>query len=305
MRRVLFADGQDDRVLAAVVELGRRDVRPVVFDDPQRTLATATRLGLSLEGIEVLDTLPERAAVATKIAAQRGVEPWLVDRLLDRPIYGALAMLATGAVDALVAGATSHTSDVLVACEMCLGFRAGSTTPSSTFVMDIPGLSRLVFADCAVNPEPTFEQLAEIAIAAADTAPVVLGEPARVAMLSFSTHGSAHHPAVDKIAKATALVRERRPDIVIDGELQADAALDPASAARKLDDGAVAGNANVLVFPDLGAGNIGYKLVRSLAKAKAYGALLHGYTKPVVKLSRGATTDEIIGSAKALVALAR
>jgi phosphate acetyltransferase len=204
---------------------------------------------------------------------------------------------------------TSHTADVLIACEMCLGLADPARAASSAFVLDVPARAgvparRLVFADCAVNPSPTAEQLADIAIQTADTARALLTEPPRVAMLSFSTHGSASHPDVEKVARATALARARRPELALDGELQADAALDPTAAAHKQAEGDVVGRANVLVFPDLDAANIGYKLVRSLAGAPAYGVFLQGYTRPVAKLSRGSTAAELAGTARILCELA-
>jgi phosphate acetyltransferase len=164
-----------------------------------------------------------------------------------------------------------------------------------------------VFADCAVNPSPTPEQLASIAIASATTAHELLQVVPRVAMLSFSTHGSATHPDVDRVVQATLLVRTRRPELHIEGELQADAALDPAVATVKLEGAipSVAGRANVLVFPDLDAANIGYKLVRTLAPANAYGVFLQGYGETVVKLSRGSTVDEIVGTCLLLRARSR
>lgn len=313
MRRMLFADGVDARVIDAIARLPRGAF--AILGEPAAVLAVAAARGISLTGVELIapSALPGRRELAELVAKRRGCETWIADRLLDRPSYAALALLAAGVVDSVVVGVTSHTADVLIACEMCLGLAEPGRAASSAFVLDIPARAgvparRVVLADCAVNSNPTAEELAELALATADTARVVLAEPPRVAMLSFSTHGSAHHPDVDKVVRATALARARHPELALDGELQADAALDPDVAAHKREAGTSAGDvmgrANVLVFPDLDAANIGYKLVRELAGASAYGAFLQGFTGRVAKLSRGSTPAEISGTAQLLRMLA-
>lgn len=298
--RILFTDGYDPRVLAAAQELvALAAARPILFGEREGVAAHAKREGLSLDGIEVIDpaALPDLDRYVASLAARRALAPAVAKAFLARPLHAALALLGDGVADFLVAGVTSHTADVLIACDMWLARRAGCTTASAAFVMDIRGRP-LVFADCAVTPSPTAEQLAEIAIQTAATAHALLRVVPRVAMLSFSTHGSATHPDVERVAQATSLVRARRPELDVDGELQADAALDPVIAGQKLDGAlpSVAGRANVLVFPDLDAANIGYKLVRTLASVSAYGVFVQGYDRTVVKLSRGSTTDEIVGT---------
>lgn len=299
--RVLFTE-TDARVIAALPGLAREGIHVSLLEQQAQVARLADQLDVSLQAVDVIEQLPERETLAKSLALRRGTELWLADKLLDRPIYAGLSLLAANRVDAVVAGVTSHTADVLIACEMTLGFARDATFASSAFILDVHDRGRLVFADCAVTPDPTAEQLAQIAIGAADTAAELLCVEPRVAMLSFSTHGSAHHPRVTKVARATELVRQARPALAIEGELQADAALDPIAAAYKSapDPQMVAGTANVLVFPDLDAANIGYKLVRTLAKARAYGAFLLGYSRPVAKLSRGVTAEEIVGTVRML-----
>jgi phosphate acetyltransferase len=209
-------------------------------------------------------------------------------------------MVRAGDGDGMVAGAASATASVIQAASLTIGFQQGLSTPSSYFVMIIPEFmgrkdKPFIFADCGMNISPSPSQLAEIARASATSAKVLLGEQPVVAFLSFSTKGSASHADVDKVREAVRIAKDRYPDMLLDGELQGDAALIPSVGAKKAKGSPVAGKANVLIFPDLDAGNICYKLVQYLANAKALGPLLQGFARPVSDMSRGATVDDIIG----------
>lgn len=307
-RRIAFPEGSDPRVAAAVGELLRDGVaHPVVVGDPA-TLAPALRDADPGDGdrgeIEILSPAAHADELTAALLEARGdrIGPEEARAAASRPLMAAALALRTGRVDGVVAGAVHTTADVLRAAFHAIGPAEGIRTVSSAFYMSLvpPGGAAevtLTFTDCAVVPEPTAEQLAEIAEGAVRARRAIVGDAPRVAFLSYATRGSAEGASVARVREALARFRTRMPDVPADGELQADAAIVPAVGERKAPGSPVAGRANVLVFPDLDAANIGYKLVERLAGAQAIGPVLQGLRRPVNDLSRGARVPEIVDAA--------
>jgi phosphate acetyltransferase len=307
-RRIVLPEGPEDRTIqAADFLIGEGIAEIVLLGAKGRIKEQAARYGLkNIDNAKIID--PYRIPPADEkryvdlmvsLRGNKGVTAEIAATQLQDPLYLGAVMVKAGDVDGEVAGAVNFTGDVLRPALQYVKTAPGISVVSGAFIMRIPDKSfgdkgTILFADCAVSPDPTAQQLAEIAISTARTARSIVGLEPRVAMLSFSTRGSASHPSVDKVAEATRIAQRLDPNLVLDGELQADAALIPEISERKAPGSRLAGRANILIFPSLEVGNIAYKLVQRLAHAEAIGPVLQGMAAPINDLSRGCSVDDII-----------
>ena len=307
-RRIVLPEGPEERTIQAADFLIAEGIADVVLLGAKGRIENqAARYGLkNISRARIVDPYhidpkdEERyVEMMVKLRGTKGVTPDIASKQLQDPLYLGAVMVKAGDVDGEVAGAVNFTGDVLRPALQYVKTAPGISVVSGAFIMRIPDKSfgdngTLLFADCAVSPDPTAQQLAEIALSTASTARSIVGMEPRVAMLSFSTRGSAQHPSVDKVVEAIRIARSLDPNLVIDGELQADAAIVPEIAERKAPGGRLGGHANILIFPSLEVGNIAYKLVQRLAHAEAIGPVLQGMAAPVNDLSRGCSVDDII-----------
>jgi len=303
---VVLPEGRDERIIqAARILLDEAIARPIVLGRPEQIAAAVDKAGVDLDGIQIVDPkTSDRADFYAEQYSRRreGVSVGIAKRIVVKPLFCAGMMVACGDADASVGGVAGPTTTVIQAGILTVGLAPGMKTPSSYFLMTIPDFlgekdKAFIYADCAVNIDPDPEQLADIALASAHSAGKLLSEQPRVAMLSFSTKGSASAPSVEKVKEALSIARGREPELAIDGEFQLDSAVVPAVAAKKVKDPSeVAGRANVLIFPDLNSGNVAYKLTQYAAGATAIGPFLQGFAKPIADLSRGASVDDIVAT---------
>ena len=302
VKHIVLPEGDEKRNIQAAAKIVKEGIATItVLGNVDAVKKAAAETGTDLTGIEIIDPAASEktasyASLLYELRKAKGMTEEEAARKVLDPMYYGILMVKSGDADGLVSGAVHSTADMLRPALQIIKSKPGIKTVSSCFLIESPVFGVMIFSDCAVNIAPTAEELANIAVAAADSAVSLGGIEPKVAMLSFSTKGSAKHDNVTKVQEATALAKQLAPDLKLDGELQLDAAIVPSVGELKAPGSEVAGHANVLVFPDLQAGNIGYKLAQRFGKSEAYGPILQGIAKPCNDLSRGCSVDDIVAT---------
>ena len=306
MKTIILPEAEDIRVLEATEKVGKEGFAKIILvGNTEKTKEIAKENNIDISSAEIIDPessekYEEYAKAFYELRKAKGMTEEEARKILKNPVYFGMMMVKQGDADGLVSGAAHSTSDTLRPALQILKTAPGTKLVSAFFVMVVPNCEygsngTFIFADSGLNEEPDSEKLSEIAISSSKSFEQLVGDKAKVAMLSYSTYGSAHSASTEKVIEATKLLKEKEPNLIADGELQLDAAIIPEVAASKAPTSPLKGEANVLIFPNLDAGNIGYKLVQRLGKAEAYGPLCQGIAKPVNDLSRGCSAEDIAG----------
>lgn len=304
LKTIVLAEGEEIRTIrAAAIVKAEGYAKNILLGNPDKIKKIASDEGIDIEGIEIIDPSEgneEFAELFAELRKKKGVTIEQARETVKDPLYYGVMMVKKGIVDGMVAGAVNSSANVIRPSLQILKTAPNTKLVSAFFILNVPDCDMgengtFIFGDSGLNQDPTADELSEIAISSAASFKNLVGAEPRIAMLSYSTYGSAKHDLVTKVQEATKLAKEKAPELMLDGELQLDAAIVESVGAQKAPSSPVAGKANVLIFPDLNSGNIGYKLVQRLAKAEAYGPILQGIAAPVNDLSRGCSAEDIAG----------